>query len=292
MEHQILGPGFAVEIQGVDLSQEQSPDAVAAMRDLWLEHKIAVFRDQALDDEDLIRFAEYFGPTYVYVRAQFNDRKRPVVTIISNIQEDGRKLGDLGDGEVHWHTDQAYSKEGSFGTILYGVEIPADGGATCYGDLARAYAALPEATKQKIADKTVTYSIARAAETQASPRTSAGRNRRCPILWCAGIRTWIAPRSISVRTMPCMWMEWRRRKAMPCSGKFTPMRPSRSSSIAINGAKAIWSSTTILRRSTGAIRFRPSSGASSGERDSCCRRMPGPGSRMAVGIGCRDRRAG
>lgn len=166
MEHQILGPGFAVEIQGVDLSQEQSPDAVAAMRDLWLEHKIAVFRDQALDDEDLIRFAEYFGPTYVYVRAQFNDRKRPVVTIISNIQEDGRKLGDLGDGEVHWHTDQAYSKEGSFGTILYGVEIPADGGATCYGDLARAYAALPEATKQKIADKTVTYSIARAAETQ------------------------------------------------------------------------------------------------------------------------------
>lgn len=166
MEHQVLGPGFAVEITGVDLTQEQSERSVAEMRDLWLQHKVAVFRDQNLDDEDLIRFAEYFGPTYVYVRDQFNDRKRPVITIISNIQEDGRKLGDLGDGEVHWHTDQAYSKEGSFGTILYGVEIPEDGGATCYGDLAQAYEALPGGLKEKIADKSVTYSIARAAETQ------------------------------------------------------------------------------------------------------------------------------
>ena len=166
MEHQVLGPGFAVEITGVDLTQEQSESTVEAMRDLWLQHKVAVFRNQKLGDEDLIRFAEYFGPTYVYVRDQFNDRKRPVITIISNIQKDGQKLGDLGDGEVHWHTDQAYSKEGSFGTILYGVEIPEDGGATCYGDLAQAYEALPDELKEKIADKTVTYSIARAAETQ------------------------------------------------------------------------------------------------------------------------------
>ena len=166
MEHQVLGPGFAVEITGVDLTQEQSESRVDAMRDLWLQHKVAVFRNQKLGDEDLIRFAEYFGPTYVYVRDQFNDRKRPVITIISNIQKDGQKLGDLGDGEVHWHTDQAYSKEGSFGTILYGVEIPEDGGATCYGDLAQAYEALPDELKEKIADKTVTYSIARAAETQ------------------------------------------------------------------------------------------------------------------------------
>ena len=138
MQHELLGPGFAVEIKGVDLSQAQSDETVRQMRDLWLEHKVAVFRDQALEDKDLIRFAEYFGPTYVYVRDQFNDRQRPVITIISNIEEDGRKLGDLGDGEVHWHTDQAYSTDGSFGTILYGVEIPEDGGATCYGDLAQA----------------------------------------------------------------------------------------------------------------------------------------------------------
>ena len=70
-----------VEIKGVDLSQAQSDETVRQMRDLWLEHKVAVFRDQALEDEDLIRFAEYFGPTYVYVRDQFNDRQRPVITL-------------------------------------------------------------------------------------------------------------------------------------------------------------------------------------------------------------------
>ena len=103
MDHTILGPGFAIEIKGIDLSQKLTPTAVRKMRDLWLEHKVAVFRGQELDDEDLIRFAEYFGPTYVYVRDQFNDQERPAITVISNIQEDGRKLGDLGDGEVHWH---------------------------------------------------------------------------------------------------------------------------------------------------------------------------------------------
>ena len=181
MQHELLGPGFAVEIKGVDLSQAQSDETVRQMRDLWLEHKVAVFRDQALEDEDLIRFAEYFGPTYVYVRDQFNDRQRPVITIISNIEEDGRKLGDLGDGEVHWHTDQAYSTDGSFGTILYGVEIPEDGGATCYGDLAQAYAAMPKDLQDCIADKSVTYSIARAAETQKLGLPESQRKAKPPL---------------------------------------------------------------------------------------------------------------
>ena len=52
------------------------------------------------------------------------------------------------------------------GPYAHGVEIPEDGGATCYGDLAQAYEALPDELKEKIANKTVTYSIARAAETQ------------------------------------------------------------------------------------------------------------------------------
>ena len=53
MEHTMLGPGFAVEIKSVDLSEEQTPEAVNAMRDLWLQHKVAVFREQNLEDEDL-----------------------------------------------------------------------------------------------------------------------------------------------------------------------------------------------------------------------------------------------
>ena len=50
MEHTILGPGFAVEIKSVDLSEEQTPEAVNAMRDLWLQHKVAVFREQNLEE--------------------------------------------------------------------------------------------------------------------------------------------------------------------------------------------------------------------------------------------------
>ena len=131
-----------------------------------MQNKVVVFREQRLDDEDLIRFAENFGPTYVYVRNQFNDHNHPAVAIISNINEQGRRLGGLGDGEVHWHTDPIYLQQGSFGTILYGVAIPVDGGATCYGDLAQASNLMPKALKECIKNKTVTYSIARATKTQ------------------------------------------------------------------------------------------------------------------------------
>ncbi len=65
MESRVIGPGFAVELTGVDIGQDQ-PDAVwEEIRDLWLANKVRVIRDQRLDDDDMIRFAERFGPTYV-----------------------------------------------------------------------------------------------------------------------------------------------------------------------------------------------------------------------------------
>ncbi len=181
MESRVIGPGFAVELTGVDIGQDQ-PDAVwEEIRDLWLANKVMVIRDQRLDDDDMIRFAERFGPTYVYVRDQFNDKDRPQVTLLSNIEEAGRRLGDLGDGEVHWHTDQAYSEEGAFGTILYGVEIPAEGGNTCYCDLAQAHDGLSAELKKRIEGRRQTFSITKAAEVQRIGMPEAQRLAKPPI---------------------------------------------------------------------------------------------------------------
>ena len=165
LEHRVIGPAFAVEFPDIDLADLSDGD-FAVLRDLWLEHKVAVFRDQDLSDDELVRFTERFGPLFVHVRAQFNDAARPEVMLISNIKEDGRNLGELGDGELNWHSDQSYSATPVFATLLYAIETPSAGGATWFCDTAGAYDALPEATKSRIAGLRQLLSIEVTVETQ------------------------------------------------------------------------------------------------------------------------------
>src|SRR3954452_25042537 len=165
-EIRLLGDGFAAEILGADLGREVSAAQVADIRAIWMEHKIAIFRGQALSSGDLMRFTRCFGPLFVHVRSQFHSREHPEVMLVSNAKEDGRDLGALGDGELGWHPDQAYTPEPAFATLLYGVAIPSQGGNTVFCDLSRAWRDLPEALRRRVAGRRIEYSIEMPAETQ------------------------------------------------------------------------------------------------------------------------------
>jgi len=166
METNILGPGFAVEISGVDLSTDLTDTQFTEIKCLWLENKVAVFRDQNLDDDALVGFTKSFGPLFIHVRSQFNDAVHPEIMLISNIKEGERNLGELGNDDLAWHSDQSYSARPVFSTLMYAIEIPADGGGTWFCDTARAYERLPEGTKQRIADLQQNFSIEVTVATQ------------------------------------------------------------------------------------------------------------------------------
>ena len=138
-----LTPTIGVEITGVDLSAPLSGTDFAAIKEAWLTHKVAVFPGQALTEEALMRFGEQFGELEVHVRSTYHSRQNKEVMIVSNKKEDGRAIGVLGDGEAQWHIDQSYMTQPTFGTILFGQEIPAEGGDTWFADLATAYERLP-----------------------------------------------------------------------------------------------------------------------------------------------------
>ena len=181
MESKQLGPGFAAEILGVDLSAAMSDGDFDAIKQIWLENKVAVFRDQNLSDNDLLRFTERFGPLFVHVRSQFNDKTRPGIMLISNIKENGRDLGELGNGDLAWHSDQSYSAEPVFATLMYAIEIPTEGGGTWFCDTARAYENLPEATKARIDGLKQNFSIEVTVETQHVALTEKQRQLKPPV---------------------------------------------------------------------------------------------------------------
>ena len=149
-----IANGFAARITGIDLSQHLDDDLFAEIRSLWMEHRIVLFPDQTLDDESLVAFAGRFGRLFVHAQTSLLSKKRKEVMELSNLPEAERKTTH----ELDWHTDQTYTPEPVFGTMLYGLVAPTEGGETVIAELAGAYASLTDALRSRVEGVPAVYS--------------------------------------------------------------------------------------------------------------------------------------
>ncbi|MSO77022.1 MAG: TauD/TfdA family dioxygenase [Alphaproteobacteria bacterium] len=153
--------GFAHEARGLQLWQSLDAATLAALALTWRRHGVLLFRRQALSEDELVAFSAAFGRPEVIVRADWQGN-RPEVTQISNMKNQaGRSIGGLGAGELGWHTDQSYMSDPATGALLYMVEMPPEGGLTYWANLRLAYAALPQATKERIEPLSAVYDYAK-----------------------------------------------------------------------------------------------------------------------------------
>ncbi len=147
------GGGVGAEVTGIDL--RRIDDAVfTALRRAFIEHSVLLFRGQRLSDEDLTAFSRRFG-ALDWAPVQENGRRfvpgKPEIYVVSNVIENGIAIGSLGAGEAAWHTDMSYLEDPPMASMLYALEVPAAGGNTGFCTMYRAYDALPEALKRRIA---------------------------------------------------------------------------------------------------------------------------------------------
>ena len=153
MQTTVLASDFAVRIDGVDLSGPLDDSTFNDIRRLWMAYKVAVIPGQQLDDDALLRFAGRFGRVFTHVQSGLHAPEHGQVMYMSSRAETGKVQGELA-----WHTDQSYTPKPVFGTILYGIEIPSDGGETCFADLAAAYRDLPDRLRPRVEGETAVYS--------------------------------------------------------------------------------------------------------------------------------------
>jgi len=113
--------GLGADITGVDIRKPLSSADRDGIRAAWLANLVLRFRDQPMTDEQHMAFTRQFGelefnPAALIakqygVETQTAGRKRevpPEISVISNIIEDGKAIGGLGDGEAFWHTDSSF----------------------------------------------------------------------------------------------------------------------------------------------------------------------------------------
>jgi taurine dioxygenase len=155
LEVRTLSPALGAEILGLDLRDEIAPETLTAIMDAWHQHLVILFRNQVLSEDDQIRFARHFGVLQkrgrpVEARNETSWIKYPDLTmLVSNIRENGKLIGSLADGEMHFHSDFCYMEKPAKGTFLYAIEIPSQGGDTRFLNMYKAYEALPAALKSR-----------------------------------------------------------------------------------------------------------------------------------------------
>ena len=133
---------LGAEIRDLDLSLHLSEEQVVDLHTALLDHGVLVFRDQHITDEDQVRFTRYFGPPVEHVRKQ-RQRRVKEIFIISNVKENGEPIGALGSELIDFHSDLSYLPKPGTISLLYAVEIPAEGGDTQWCDCRAAYDSLP-----------------------------------------------------------------------------------------------------------------------------------------------------
>lgn len=147
----------------------------------WLEHLVLLFGDQQITDAGLIAFSKQFGPlkrAAVGTVDQDSDdpRRYPDIHVVSNVKENGLPIGILGDGEVVWHTDMSSFLQPPTATMLYALDVPANGGDTFFGNMYLAYDTLPQDIKQRLVGLTLKHQV---LNNSAEPGTGASHPSVC-----------------------------------------------------------------------------------------------------------------
>lgn len=158
METRNLSPLTGTEITGIDV-RTLDDAAFARVEQLWLDRCLIVIRDQHLTPAELCAFSRRFGELEPppASEARRRDEEAAEMWVISNVVENGKAIGALGNGEAEWHTDMSYIPAPPSASVLYGREVVTEGGRTWFGNMMAAIEGMPGDLRRRLADQVVNH---------------------------------------------------------------------------------------------------------------------------------------
>ena len=146
-----LTPTIGAQIHGVDLRAPLSDEEVALIEEALLAHLVVFFRDQDITPQQHIEFGRRFGELcYPPFMTQHGDT--PELLVLD--QTDPR-----GEGTDVWHSDNTFMTEPPMGSILKAIQLPDQGGDTCFASAYAAYEALSPAFKEMLEELTAVHDL-------------------------------------------------------------------------------------------------------------------------------------
>jgi taurine dioxygenase len=156
-------PLIGTEVRGVSLAEPLTREQFQQVHDLWMEHLLLIFPNQAITDEQHIVFGRNFGELEIHPSLAHRSSRNKEIYRVSNVDEQGNIIPSKETAWQYlnlswlWHTDSSFREIPSKGSILHGLEITNAGGNTLFANMYAAYDALSEQMKKRIEGKWVIH---------------------------------------------------------------------------------------------------------------------------------------
>lgn len=145
-----LGAPIGLEVLDVNLADDLDDATLAAIRSVFNENPVLIFRNQNLDAEAIARFARTFGPIVPGVIEKYRHPDAPDFSYLTNVESDG-SIDAFGVRRASaWHYDGSFAEHPPDCAMLYGVNIPSDGGGTLFADMHTAFQTLPQDLRARV----------------------------------------------------------------------------------------------------------------------------------------------
>ena len=137
-------------VSGVNL-RKLTTGEFEAIRQKFFETGVLFFRDQDMEPEDHIAFAERWAEIDINRFFTPHDGFLQIAMVVKEPDE----THNVGGG---WHTDHSYDQIPAMGSILRAIDLPETGGDTLFAGMAAAYDGLDDETKSEIEGLKATHS--------------------------------------------------------------------------------------------------------------------------------------
>ena len=153
-----LGPGFAGEVSGLDLTKPLLPEDIAAIHAGMDKYAVLIFHGQNFTDETQLAYTQSLGPLETAIG--FNLRKpgdqrlaSPHFADVSNLDKDGNvykrddRRWQFAIGNRLWHSDSSFKTIPARYSLLHARQLPSKGGNTEFANMRLAYESFDQETK-------------------------------------------------------------------------------------------------------------------------------------------------
>ncbi len=130
----------------MDITDRVSDDVLEEMREAWRDHSVLFLPGQPLDVEGLERFTQRWGD---WGHTEFVHPMEGHPNVLELRREPDEKASHFGQG---WHSDYSFQPNPPAATLLFGHEVPPQGGDTLFADGYSAYENLSGKMKDFLED--------------------------------------------------------------------------------------------------------------------------------------------
>jgi taurine dioxygenase len=164
MQVRPLSGALGAEITGVDLSKPFDTAQSDAVRRVFREHLVLLFRGQSIQPADQITFTTIFGPVEGHpLQSRRGLDDHPEVLVLEN------KLQTPGARNDFWHSDISFAEKPPACSVLHGRTITEGYGDTMFCNMYAVYDELSDGMRQLLGPLTAMHTSERLIQRNSMP---------------------------------------------------------------------------------------------------------------------------